>query len=70
LFVYCHLFLFLADTTSLSISMFLIATVEALTTLSSLPKDMPSSSKLEEIRESEKETNDLLPELVGTEDRL
>jgi hypothetical protein len=62
--------LFLADTTSLSISMFLIATVEALTTLSSLPKDMPSSSKLEEIRESEKETNDLLPELVGTEDRL
>jgi hypothetical protein len=31
---------------------------------------MPSSSKLEEIRESEKETNDLLPELVGTEDRL
>jgi hypothetical protein len=39
-----------------------IATVEDLTTLSSLPREMPIFSKLEEIREFEKETKELLPD--------
>jgi hypothetical protein len=50
-----------ADTTSLSIFIFFMATVEHLIPLSSLPKEIPSLSKLEEMRESKKEMNDLLP---------
>jgi hypothetical protein len=64
--IFVVLFLFFdlceADTTSLSISIFFMATVEHLIPLSSLPKEIPSLSKLEEMRESEKEMNDLLPE--------